>query len=369
MRGLTWDHPRGYAPLDELTRLDLAGHNPYGDVPEPIAWDRQPLEGFESEPIATLCERYDVLVIDHPGLGAAVDALVPMEELFEPDELARLEAGTVGRTWDSYHLEGRQWALPLDAATQVAAARPGVEAPRTWPEVAEFARGTRMALCLGGPHAFLMYCALCSGDFLDDKAGTRALELMAELLALADREVSLRNPIGVLDAMAAGGPEYCPLVYGYVTYPLAFSDAPSWPGRPPGSVLGGTGLAVSRRRVETTGESAGTVGQSAAVGQSAGTIGAAVRAHLRRLTSAPVQAALFPATGGQAAARAVWQAQGTAPFYRGTSATMEAAWVRPRFPGYIALQDRSSALLRDGLLARVPARDLLENLRKEWRHA
>lgn len=41
MRGLTWDHPRGYAPLDELTRLDLAasarqGANPYGQVPEPI---------------------------------------------------------------------------------------------------------------------------------------------------------------------------------------------------------------------------------------------------------------------------------------------------------------------------------------------
>ncbi|WP_188189931.1 hypothetical protein [Nonomuraea sp. SYSU D8015] len=114
MRGLTWDHPRGYAPLDELTRLDLAGGNPYGDVPEPIEWDRQPLEGFESEPIAKLCETYDVLVIDHPGLGAAVDALVPMEELFEPDELAAFQAGSVGRTWESYHLGGRQWALPLD---------------------------------------------------------------------------------------------------------------------------------------------------------------------------------------------------------------------------------------------------------------
>ncbi|MGI5282355.1 hypothetical protein ACQEVF_03380 [Nonomuraea polychroma] len=349
MRGLTWDHPRGYGPLDELTRLDLAGENPYGDVPEPIEWDRQPLEGFESEPIAKLCETYDVLVIDHPGLGTAVDALVPMEELFAPEELARLRAGTVGRTWESYHLEGRQWALPLDAATQVAVARPGVEAPATWPEVAEFARGTRMALCLGGPHAFLMYCALCSGDFLDENAGVRALALMAELLALAEREVSLRNPIGVLDAMATGGPDYCPLVYGYVTYPLTFSDAPAWPGHAPGSVLGGTGLAVSRRRV--------------------GRIGASVRAHLRRLMSEPVQATLFPATGGQPAARSVWQARGAAGFYRGTGATMEAAWIRPRFPGYIALQDRSSALLRDGLLGRDPARDLFKNLREEWRHA
>ncbi|MEV0389152.1 hypothetical protein [Nonomuraea sp. NPDC050643] len=350
MRGLTWDHPRGYAPLDELTRLDLAGDNPYGQVPEPIEWDRQPLEGFESEPITRLAQTYDVMVIDHPGLGAATDALVPMEELFGPDELAGLRFA--GRSYESYHLDGRQWALPLDAATQVAAARPGVTVPGTWPELAEFARGTRTALCLGGPHAFLMFCALCSGDFLDEEAGERALELMAELLALSDPELSLRNPIGVLDAMTADAVDCCPLLYGYVTYPLTWSDAPAWPGAAPGSVLGGTGLVVSRRRI--------------------GTIREAVRAHLLRLTSEPVQARLFPAVGGQPAARSVWTAQdGGRPatgFYRDTLATMEAAWIRPRFPGYITLQERSSALIRDGLLARTPAAALLRDLHEDWRN-
>ncbi|MEU7740642.1 hypothetical protein [Nonomuraea sp. NPDC049158] len=346
MRGLTWDHPRGHAPLDELTRLDLAGPNPYGDVPEPIEWDRQPLEGFESEPIATLSASYDVLVIDHPGLGAALDSLVPMDELFTPPELADFRARTVGRSYESYHLDGRQWALPLDAAAQVAAAWPGTHIPETWPETVEFARkGGRLALCLGGPHAFLMFCALCSGDFLDREAGLRALELMAELLALADPEVSLRNPIGVLDAMAAGGPDLCPLVYGYATYPLAFADAPAWPGRAPGSVLGGTGLAVSKSRVHDAGTRD------------------AVRAHLRRLLSEPVQTGLFPATGGQPAARSAWDASG---FYRDTRDTVEAAWIRPRFPGYIGKQERTSALLRDGLTARRPARDLLNDLHREW---
>ncbi|GAA4986626.1 multiple sugar transport system substrate-binding protein [Nonomuraea thailandensis] len=355
MRGLTWDHPRGYAPLDELTRLDLAGANPYGDVPEPIEWDRQPLEGFESEPIAKLCRTYDVMVIDHPGLGAATGALVPMEELFTAEELAGLRFA--GRSYESYHLDGRQWALPLDAATQVAAARPGVVVPGSWPGVVEAARSGRMALCLGGPHAFLMFCAVTCGDFLDEEAGERALELMAGLLALADPALSLRNPIGVLDAMAAGEVDFCPLLYGYVTYPLTFSDAPAWPGRKPGSVLGGTGLVVSRRRI--------------------GEICDAVRAHLLRLTSEPVQGTLFPATGGQPAARSVWTGGpgrrapgatvGPPAFYRDTLATMEAAWIRPRFPGYIALQERSSALIREGLLAATPARDLLKTLHEEWR--
>ncbi|MEV4069243.1 hypothetical protein [Nonomuraea fuscirosea] len=350
MRGLTWDHPRGYAPLDELTRLDHAGVNPYGAVPEPIEWDRQPLAGFESEPIARLCETYDVLVIDHPGLGAALDALVPMEELFEPAELTGLRFA--GRSYESYHLDGRQWALPLDAAAQVAAARPGVRPPRTWPEVAGLAAGARMALCLGGPHAFLMFCALCGGDFLDEQSGERALELMAELLALSDPEVSPLNPIGVLDAMTAGQVDFCPLLYGYVTYPLAFGDAPAWPGHPPGSVLGGTGLVVSRRRLDAD----------------RGSNRDAIRAHLLRLVSEPVQAELFPSAGGQPAARSVWTAEKTGTsFYRDTFATVEAAWIRPRFPGYIALQERSSALIRDGLLARAPARDLLKNLHEEWR--
>jgi multiple sugar transport system substrate-binding protein len=360
VRGLTWDHPRGHAPLDELTRLDLAGPNPYGDVPEPIEWDRQPLEGFESEPIAALCESYDVLVIDHPGLGAALDSLVPMDELFSAAELADFRARSVGRCYESYHLDGRQWALPLDAAAQVAAAWPGLHVPETWPETVEFARsGGRLALCLGGPHAFLMFCAVCSGDFLDREAGLRALELMAELLALADPDVSLRNPIGVLDAMAAGGPDLCPLVYGYATYPLAFADAPAWPGRAPGSVLGGTGLAVSKRRIGDAERAAGTGGA-----EGAGGIRDAVRAHLRRLLSEPVQTGLFPAAGGQPAARSAWDEAG---FYRDTRDSVEAAWIRPRFPGYIAKQQRASALIRDGLTAGRPSRDILDDLHKEWR--
>jgi multiple sugar transport system substrate-binding protein len=279
-----------------------------------------------------LCETYDVVVIDHPGLGAALDALVPMEELFSADELAGFRACSVGRSYDSYHLEGRQWALPLDAAAQVAAARPGVEIPRTWPEAVGF--DGRTALCLGGPHAFLMFCALCSGDFLDRDAGLRALELMAELYARADPVLSLLNPIGVLDALAAGRADLCPLVYGYVTYPLTFADAPDL-----GSVLGGTGLAVSKRRIGDTRE--------------------AVRAHLRRLLSEPVQTGLFPSTGGQPAARSYWSGHATL-------ATLESAWIRPRSPGYIARQTRSSALLRDGLIARLPVPDLLDDLHKEW---
>ena len=78
LRGITWDHPRGYAALAELERLDAEGDTCYGAAPVPLTWDRQSLAGFESHPITDLARRYDLLVIDHPGLGPAMAALQDM---------------------------------------------------------------------------------------------------------------------------------------------------------------------------------------------------------------------------------------------------------------------------------------------------
>ncbi|GAA2895838.1 extracellular solute-binding protein [Streptosporangium fragile] len=377
--GLTWDHPRGYAPLLRLARLDEAGPHRYGALAPALRWERQSLEGFEAEPIARLAESHDLLIVDHPGLGAAVDsgALVAMDELFGGDELAAWRAGTAGPSFESYTLGGRTWALPLDAATQVAVSRPDLlpgEPPATWEEVVGLARSAPVALCLGGPHAFLMFCAVAvaagaepgAGDeeFVPRATGLAVLDLIGRLAALADAEVSRRNPIGVLSAMAGdGGPAYCPLVYGYASYHrerdghhrLAASGAPGWrPGGRPGSVLGGTGLAVSARVTDPADRDA-------------------VRAHLRRLLSEPVQAELFPAEDGQPAALAAWADDAVnarfGDFYRDTLPTLEAAWVRPRFPGYIGFQAGASAALRDGLAEGTPHPALLDRLDALWRAA
>ena len=48
--GLTWDHPRGYAALA-------------ASGGELIHWDKHPLEGFESRPIAEQCALYDLVVL------------------------------------------------------------------------------------------------------------------------------------------------------------------------------------------------------------------------------------------------------------------------------------------------------------------
>ncbi|WP_433186669.1 hypothetical protein [Actinoallomurus sp. CA-150999] len=372
LRGLTWDHPRGYAPLDVLARLDDAGPHRYGRVRAPLRWDRQPLEGFESRPLVTLTGDYDILVVDHPGLGTAVadGCLLPMDDLFDAAELAAWREEAVGPSFDSYVLDGRPWALPVDAAGQVSAFRRGLTGtpPTTWDEVRELARSAPVTLCLGGPHAFLTFCALCvaygadpcrSGDALVPReAGEAALDMMAGLLARSVAEVWRLNPIGVLEAIAADdGPAYCPLVYGYVTYAggrgVRFADAPAWvPGGRPGSVLGGTGLAVSRSRAEDP------------------EVRGAIRDHVRRLLSPAVQRNLCPAAGGQPAARSAWTDPEVAAlsggFYRATRATLEAAWVRPRSAGYLTFQDTASRLIRDGLAGRAPHGELLRDLDKHY---
>ena len=385
LRGITWDHPRGYAALAELQRLDNEAVTGYGAVPVPLIWDRQPLAGFESEPIAGLAGRYDVLVIDHPGIGAARAALRPLDEVFTAAELAAWEAAAVGSSFGSYRYAGRQWALPLDAAAQVCVTRPdltrGRPPPRTWQEVAGLAREMPVALVLGGPHALLTVLAICmaqgappvteasdgtpAGGFADDAATRDAvlttLGLLADLWAHTDLMLARGDPVDVLEAMAArDAAACCPLVYGYVTYSapsqrahlLAAHNAPSWqPGGRPGSVLGGAGVAISRRVGDEDIEVA--------------------RAHLRRLLAEPVQAELVPRAGGQPALRAAWQSAdvnaASGNFYQKTRATLDQAWVRPRYPGWIAFQQEGSAVIRDGLRSRAGPGTILRQLQSVFR--
>jgi multiple sugar transport system substrate-binding protein len=385
LRGITWDHPRGYAALAELERLDATADTCYGAVPIPLTWDRQPLTEFESRPIADLARRYDLLVIDHPGLGTATAALHPLEELFSPSELAAWADAAVGPSFGAYRYAGRQWALPLDAAAQICMIRPGLMGarppPATWQEVATVARELPVALVLGGPHALLTLLAICAaqgvppvaetddgspvGGFAEDAAARdavlAALDLLVDVCSRIDVGLAAGSPIGVLEAMAAeDAAACCPLVYGYVTYcepgrrthRLIACDAPGWqPGGRPGSVLGGTGVAVSRR-----------------VG---GEGFPAVRAHIRRLLAEPVQAELVPRVGGQPTLRMAWESDAVnaacGGFYRHTRRTLDQAWVRPRFPGWIAFQDQGSAVIRGGLRRRNASIQILRQLRLAFR--
>ncbi len=357
LRGLTWDHPRAYRPLEAFAR-----HHP-----EPaISWDRQSLAGFEGRPIADLARNYDLMIIDHPGLGAAlvVHALQPLDQLVPAGQLAEWQAASAGPTWASYTVSGRQWAIPIDAATQVSVFRPDrLDAvPRDWAEVPALAQRHRTALCLGGPHAFLTLLAMCapagSGELLDPAGAAAALGILRAVWAAADQELGQADPIAVHEALAAGTVVYCPLAYGYASYArpaagrhaLAWADAPTFGSARPGSVLGGTGLAVSALRRPDPAE---------------------VRGFLTAFLAPDVQAGLVPAHGGQPAQAAAWDSaavdQAWGGYYRAVRRSLDAAWVRPRADGWIALQDHGSALVRAVITGQVRARETINVINANYR--
>lgn len=370
LRGLTWDHPRGYRVLEEVARSAGA---------PTVLWDRQPLEGFENGPDKEQVSNYDLIVVDHPAVGAAAVAgwLLPMEELFNNIELAAWASETVGSSFESYRFGSHYWALPVDAAAQVGAwcahvfhngESPATATPKTWAEVAELGHEIPMALCLGGPHALLMLAAIAlsaggplmaePGHFVGRDAGEAAFEMMQQLLGLCEPSISWGNPISVLEAVASGAAVYCPLVYGYVTYQnacrnrLRAVDAPSWKlGGRRGSVLGGAGVAVSSR---------------------CNRLAAAAR-ELRRLMAPPVQVDTYAAFDGQASLVAAWEDplvdQQTHGFYRATRATIDEAWVRPRWPGYTSFQQHGSEVVREGLRSGAKASSVLNALDDVWSRA
>jgi multiple sugar transport system substrate-binding protein len=348
-RGLTWDHARGRLALERAaeTATDAAGKRL-------IEWDAQPLEGFEASPIGEPAERYDVIVLDHPHLGdaTAAEAIQPLESLFPPEFLAAVKRDAVGPSAASYTLDGRLWALPLDAATQVAVSVPELvpTPPRTWAEVVDLATIAPVALSLAGPHACLTYASLCVAlgsepsvvpgrGFVDAAVGERALGMLSGIARTLPPRTAELNPIGLLERMRRDRDiAYIPLVYGYVTYatgpdPLWFDDAPSVEiGTRRGSTIGGTGIAISSRCVPDD----------------------ALLAHLAGLLDPEYQRTTLPADAGQPSLRSAWTDDAvnaaSGEFYRRTIATIDESWVRPRVPGYIPFQAEASAVLREAIL-------------------
>ncbi|CAN7453062.1 extracellular solute-binding protein [Rhizobium sp. LjRoot30] len=364
LKALTWDHPRGYNALaaaaqrPELAESGLA-----------IQWDKQPLEGFESHPIADLCARYDLVVLDHPHVGEAVagDCLQPLEEVFGAEVIAGLEADSIGPSLRSYRFAGSHWALPLDAATQVMAARADLidGIPVLWDEVVALSEKTgKVALSLAGPHAALSFLSIAAAfgeppaekdpDLLvSPETGRAVYDLMLQLAAKSPLSVRDKNPIGILGHMATHDDVVlCPLVYGYVNYaaphagqPIAFHNAPrKTVGDRPGSTLGGTGIGISRRCSVTP----------------------ELRRHLLWLMGTDAQIGFIPGHEGQPSRREAWHDAGVngrwGDFYQNTADTLEQAYVRPRHNGYIAFQGAASALLRQAFEERAAADAVLDRL-------
>lgn len=364
LRGMTWSHPRGYDPMVACAQ-DWSARTGVS-----IEWDKRSLQDFESFPVEDLARRYDLIVIDHPHVGQimAEGCLTPLDLPGREAAFAALAGGSVGLSFPSYNWQGRQWAFPIDAATQVLAFRPDRlgRAPGTWTEVLDLAKAGEMLLPLRPPHSLMCLFTLCGNlgrpcaverdrPFVDAEIGVQAIEMIRELAALADPACTGMDPIAVLDRMGEAGSRYSlsPLIYGYVSYSLAgfranriaFADMPvAGDAGPVGSALGGTGIAVSAFSAQ----------REAAVD------------FAYWVAAGPQQAGRYWQAGGQPGHAAGWEDEGanaaTLGFYRNTRRTLEGAWLRPRHAGYMPFQDAASQRINQAVTGSAPASNAVADL-------
>src|SRR3954464_13547559 len=191
LRGLTWKHDRGLAPL-LATASDFCQKHP--EVK--IQWETRSLQEFGEGSLQAVAGDYDLVIIDHPYMGvvAREKCFLPLDEHFTREELNELSRDSVGQSYLSYCFEGHQWALPVDAAAQVAGYRAdllqanGFSVPQTWEDVLSLAKLRRgfVSPALSPLDSLMCFFTLCAnlgepalhgtGQVVGKEIGQHALE-------------------------------------------------------------------------------------------------------------------------------------------------------------------------------------------------
>lgn len=367
LRGITWGHRRAIDPLTRTMPLFREGCPGIE-----VEWFERPLSGFEFTSVDALAEEYDLIILDHPFMGtiAASGSLTPLD-----GEISGLSDDLfVGPSLTTYRKDGHLWALPVDAASQVAVSRPDLllaldaEPPRNWAELETLGfkarrQSLQLAIAFGGVHSLMTFFTLMANlgapcatqqdePFADRSAARTALGLMRGLLQFCPPDVLSWNSIRLHDEMVSRDDlVFCPAVYCYATYaeadqrrPLRFHDLPG-PNGPSGSTIGGTGLAVSAKCKH----------RHAAL-------------DYVRFAAEPSTQRAFAENHGQPALRELWLDEAVnaqfADCYRGTLATMDRCWIRPRYAGYLAFQEKAGELTEAHLGGDLGEAALLERLQR-----
>ena len=358
LRGITWNHSRALPPLVAAAQR-FEEHHPNVR----ILWEKRSLHEFGHTSLAELAHAFDLIVVDHPMMGEAEDVLVNVRPMLSSADWEGLETDSAGRSFDSYIYEDALYALPIDAAAPAASCRMdlleavGLQVPTNWGELLDLAR-RKLARMPGFPaDLFLNFMGMCVSRGSPVAAGDRelfdrtiALQCLEELRDLASTMPSVIydwNPIALYEQMASTDEfAYCPFAYSYNNYSRAGFAARqlrfSLPvrlacGAVMQTVLGGTGLAISTscRAPELALD------------------------YSLYVAGTTCQSTLYGLSGGQPARRSAWQNpvldQLTDGFFERTLPGIETAYVRPRYRGYIALQEQAGIpivqYLRDGGLA------------------
>lgn len=367
LRGITWNHSRALPPLAATAQRFEEQHPGLQ-----IQWKKRSLHEFGHADIGTLAREFDLLVIDHPMTGdaEAEGALADLLPLLSLGEIEDLKSDSLGACFSSYLYNGRLYALPIDAAAPAASFRPdlldryGLQEPKDWKDVLTLARLGWVRMPGFSADIFLNFLGLCVSrgstvaagpdQFVDHEIGAQCLEQLCDLAAQMPGDIYHTNPIALYERMAAEDSiAYCPFAYTYSNYSrdgfganhIRFSNAVALDeSTPMRTILGGTGIAIS----------ASCQNASLALEYSL------------YISGSMCQRTSYGICGGQPARRSAWHDaqlnQITDDFFLRTAASIETAYVRPRYRGYVGLQERGGSVVAEYCKRRGSPRQALERI-------
>lgn len=374
LRGITWNHSRAAPPL-----IATAQRFEEMNSGVEIRWEKRSLHEFGHASLTVLAARYDLLVIDHPMMGRCVQshALLDLGQMLDRSFLTELATDAVGESYASYGYEGSLLAVPIDAAAPAASLRPdlleraGAAIPKTWSDLVSLARKGLVVMPGFAADVFLNFMGLCvshgtavaenAEEFVDFKTGERCLDELRELAVCMPDQIYAWNPIAVYEHLAAEELHaYCPFAFSYSNYsragfarrvvlfanPVRLDD-----GCPLRTVLGGAGIAISARCMAPD----------------------LALEYVTNVAGADWQQTLYGLGGGQPARRIAWQNDVlnriTHGFFERTLESVEAAYLRPRYAGYVEFQAKAGAPIVQYLRRGGSARNVLEKVNRLYRQS
>ena len=368
LKGITWDHARGYDPLIASSELY------FKEKGIQVEWQKRSLTNFGDQSLEELSKQFDLIIMDHPHVGVAESSqcLLPLNDLIDSSILNALKISSAGPSYESYNYHNKQWALPIDAAMQCASYRADLmqneSLPTSWEEVFDLAKtlATKklyvgMALCpTDCLCSFLSLTAQMgspiqeNNEFLvEPSIGLKALTMLRSMRDAFHPKALDWNPIALYDYMAEQNDiAYSPLAFCYTNYSrlgfrkniLNYHTAPETNN----AVLGGAGIAIT--------SSCSNLHEAAN--------------YAAWICSDDVQSTIYVNAQGQPGNKTAWENKQanalTNNFFASTMPSLTHAYVRPRYQGWPKFQTFLGETIHAYLLHDTAPELVLEKLQAAY---
>ncbi len=365
LRGMTWDHSRGYDPMIATSEFFSKKHN---DKVE-INWDKRSLQAFADRPIDQMVNEYDLMVIDYPHVGevSAKGLLQKFDVDDYQNELNLLKKQSVGLSHQSYNIDGSQWALAIDAATQVCCFRKDLisSLPQSWNALLNLSKQNKVLWPLKPVHAISSFYSIYNNiteefnpkdkNFVNKEFGIKTLEMMKNISAYLISDCFTMDPIKTAEILSSTDDfYYSPYTYGFSNYSrenyreniLTYANVINLSNKgPKGTHLGGTGIAISNKSNHKE----------------------LALEYCYWIAGADCQKSIFYNSGGQPGNSIAWENQQINNecngFFTNTRLTLNKAWIRPRHNGYMKFQDESGNIINDYLQSNINEDIIIDKLK------